>query len=51
MVSASVQRQEIYVWTLNNRTGANIDYRTVSVFVVAQSTYFIKLSKKIIFRK
>lgn len=45
MVSAAAQRQEIYVWTLNNRTGANIDYRTVSCLLLPKADILLKLPK------
>lgn len=51
MVSAAVQRQEVYVWILNNRTGANIDYYTASCLLLPEAEMLLKLAKKIIFNK
>lgn len=46
MVSAAVQRQEIYGWVLNNRTGANIDRYTASCLLLPEAEFLLKLTKK-----
>lgn len=45
MVSAAMQRLEINVWILNNRTGANIDYYTASCVLLPEAEFLLKLTK------